>query len=114
MLVIRLQRIGKIHQPSFRVVVAEKRSKLGGPPVEDLGFFDPFKKAGSIKKDRVLHWLKNGVQITPTVWNMLVSKGIVKGPRISIKLRKSKEVAPQAQAAPAAAEAPAETAAASS
>ena len=39
MLAIKLQKIGKKHQPSFRLVIAEKRSKLGGPPVEDLGFY---------------------------------------------------------------------------
>ncbi len=46
MLMLKLKRIGKKHQPSFRIVVAEGRSKLGGPPVEDLGSYNAFTKKG--------------------------------------------------------------------
>ncbi len=44
MLAIKLQRGGKKHQPSYRLVVAEKRSKMAAPPVEDLGTYNPFTK----------------------------------------------------------------------
>ncbi len=96
MLTIRLQRIGKKHQPSFRVVVAERRSKLGGPPVEDLGSYEPRTKKVTVEKERVLHWLKTGVKASPTVHNLLVKGGVVSGPKITIKIRKqaAAEVAP--------------------
>jgi len=88
MLVIRLQRVGKKHQPAYRVVVAEKRSKLSGPPVEDLGSYNSFTKALSVNKDRVNYWLKTGCQPTPTVHNFLVKSGILDGRKIAIKVRK--------------------------
>ena len=44
MLAIKLKKIGKKHQPSFRLVVDEKRSKLLGGNFEDLGWYDPKSK----------------------------------------------------------------------
>jgi small subunit ribosomal protein S16 len=77
MLAIKLQRIGKKHQPGYRVIVAERRSKMDAPPVEDLGFYDPATKAIGIKKDRILHWISVGAQPTVTAHNLLVKQGIV-------------------------------------
>jgi len=90
MLTIRLQRVGKKHQPSYRVVVSERRSKLGGPPIEDLGFYNPFTKTANIKKDRVEHWTKVGAKCTPTVHNLCVAKGVIAGAKLPVKLRKKK------------------------
>jgi small subunit ribosomal protein S16 len=88
MLAIKLQRIGKKHQPSFRVVVAEKRSKLGGPPVEQLGTYDPRTKIVMVEKERVEYWLKVGAKPTPTVHNLLVKTGAISGPKIAVKIKK--------------------------
>lgn len=104
MLAIRLQRIGKKHQPSFRIVVAERRSKLIAPPVEDLGSYNPFTKAVSAEKDRVAYWIQSGAKPTPTVWNLLVKSGAVTGPKIAIKIRKSEKVEVSAEPAVATAE----------
>lgn len=102
MLAIRLQRIGKKHQPYFRIVVAERRSKLGGPPVEDLGSYNPSTKAVSAQKEKVAYWIKSGAKATPTVWNLLVKAGVVSGPKIAIKMAKPKKAeAVQAAAVPA-------------
>ena len=83
MLVIRLKRVGKKHQPSYRLVVSERRSKLGGPPVEDLGSYSPFTKKPSFTKERVIHWMSLGAKPTVTVHNLLVKEGIVSGPKIN-------------------------------
>ena len=107
MLAIKLQRIGKKHQPSYRVVVAEKRSKLGGPPVEDLGAYDPRVKQLTVEKDRVSHWVKLGAQPTTTVWNLFVKNGIVAGKALAIKMKKAKAVEGGAKPAAAAVAAPA-------
>ena len=88
MLAIKLQRIGKKHQPSYRLVVAPKRSKMAAPPVEDLGAYDPFTKTGNFKKDRVAHWIKMGAQPTVTVHNLLSEQGILSAPKIVIKMKK--------------------------
>ena len=107
MLAIKLQRIGKKHQPSYRVVVAERRSKMDAPPVEDLGSYNPFTKAMAVKKERVEHWLKVGAQPTPSVWNLFVQGGVVSGAKIAIRIKKSAEVRAPAEtaASPAAGEA---------
>ncbi|MDO8537052.1 MAG: 30S ribosomal protein S16 [bacterium] len=89
MLAIKLQRIGKKHQPSYRVVVAEKRSKLNGPPVEDLGSYNPATKQLNVAKERVEHWLKVSATPTTTVHNLLVKNGIVSGKKIAVKMKKA-------------------------
>ncbi len=89
MLAIKLQRIGKKHQPSYRVVVAEKRSKMLAPPVEDLGSFDPRTKVANVKKERVLHWVKMGAQPTITANNLLVKEGVIAGATIAVKMPKA-------------------------
>lgn len=89
MLAIKLQRIGKKHQPSYRVVVAEKRSKMLAPPVEDLGSYDPRTKATTIKKERVSHWVKMGAQPTVTAHNLLVKEGAIMGAKFAVKMAKA-------------------------
>ena len=41
---IRLTRVGTTHQPHYRVVVAEARSRRDGDPVEVIGTYDPRTK----------------------------------------------------------------------
>ena len=89
MLAIKLQRIGKKHQPSYRVVVAEKRSKMASPPVEDLGSYNPFTKATTVKKERVLHWVAMGAQPTVTANNLLIKEGVITGVKIAVKMPKA-------------------------
>lgn len=112
MLAIKLQRIGKKHQPSYRFVVAEKRSKMAAPPVEDLGSYNPKTKAAVVNKDRVSFWMKNGAQPTVSVHNLLVEKGVMDGKKLAVKMKKAepKAAEPVAEAtvekaAPAASEA---------
>ena len=88
MLVIRLQRVGRKHQPSYRVVVAERRSKLKAPPVEDLGFYNPFDKKAGLVKERIQHWLKIGAKASPTAHNLFVKNGVVEGPKLKIYMKK--------------------------
>lgn len=88
MLSIKLQRIGKKHQPSYRVVVAQARSKMAAPPVEDLGSFNPFSKAFSVKKDRVEYWMGKGAKPTVTAHNLLVKAGAIKAAKTPVKIKK--------------------------
>jgi len=103
MLAIKLQRIGKKHQPSYRLVVAEARSKMAAPPVEDLGSYQPKTKSAAFKKDRVSYWLGVGAQPTVSVHNLLVAQGIVTGGKIAVKMAKPVAAAKEApaEAAPA-------------
>ena len=88
MLAIKLQRIGKKHQPSYRLVVAEKRSKMAAPPVEDLGAYNPFTKLATFNKERLSHWVKMGAQPTVTAHNLLVGQGILAVKKMAVKMRK--------------------------
>lgn len=92
MLAIKLQRVGKKHQPSYRLVVAEKRSKMAAPPVEDLGAYDPFTKAAALNGERVSYWMKNGAQPTLTVHNLLVANGVLAAPKRAAKMKIKKKV----------------------
>jgi len=88
MLAIKLQRIGRKHQPSYRVVVAEKRSKMGAPPVEDFGSYNSFDKTFAVNAERVSYWLKAGARPTATVHNLLVKNGILVVPKLKIAIKK--------------------------
>ncbi len=91
MLAIKLKRIGKKHQASFRVIVAEKRSKMQGRYVEDLGWLNPRSKEFNIKKERALYWLKNGAQPTDTVYNLLIKSKIMSGLKRPVHKKKKVE-----------------------
>jgi small subunit ribosomal protein S16 len=86
MLAIKLQRVGKKHQPSYRMVVAEKRSKLIGPPIEDLGAYSTLTKQSSLNAERISYWIGVGAQPTMTVHNLLVKQGVLKAPKKAVKM----------------------------
>lgn len=79
MLAIKLKRIGKKHQSAFRVIVAEKRSKVGGRYVEDLGFWNPRENKYRVNKERTEHWIKMGAQPSNTVFNLFVKAQVIQG-----------------------------------
>jgi small subunit ribosomal protein S16 len=70
---IRLTRIGTTHQPHYRVVVAEARSRRDGAPVEVLGTYNPRAKGETVKIDlaRVDYWLGKGAKPTDTLHSMI-------------------------------------------
>ena len=109
MLVLRLKPIGKKKQISFRIVVSEKRSKLNGRFVEDAGFYNPKTKKFSFKTERVKYWLNQGVQPSDTVYNLLVTAGIIEGPKRVIKIKKSKKEKKETKKEGAVKSSPAET-----
>lgn len=71
MVVIRLQRKGKPHQPYYRVVAIEKSRGATGKPIEVIGSYNPRVEAQGkkveVKKDRYEHWIKVGAQPSDTV-----------------------------------------------
>ena len=90
MLKIRLQRVGKKHDPSFRVILIDSRKgPKSGSFIENLGFYDAIRKVKQIKADRVKHWISNGAQVSDTVHNILVSEKIVEGKKKNVLPKKS-------------------------
>lgn len=102
MLAIKLKRIGKKHQPSYRIVVNEKKSKMSGRFIEDLGWYNPFSKEFKIDKERINARLKTGAQPTDSVYNLLVKSGIVSGKKRAVHKIVKKVEAAAATKAPAA------------
>ena len=113
MLTIRLQRVGRKNDPSFRVILVEsKRAAKTGNFQELLGSYDARSDRVDLKADRIKHWIAMGATVSDTMHNMLISQKIIEGKKINVLPRKSppqKEVE-VVEAAPAAAETPAEEA----
>ena len=106
MLKIRLQRVGRKHEPSFRLVLTESvNSTKSGRFKEVLGSYDPRKTNEALKPARLTYWLSKGALPTPSVWNLLVKKGVVRGKKVNVARIPAK--AAVAVEAPAPAEAPA-------
>ena len=70
-LAIRLRRPGKPAKGRYhyKIVVSEKRSKLEGRFVEELGFYDPSRKPKlfSLNLDKYDGWIKKGAKPSDTV-----------------------------------------------
>ena len=105
MLTIRLQRTGKKNASSFRIVVAEKAAHVSKKITEVLGHYNPSKKEFVLKNPERLHyWLGQHVTASPTVHNLLITKGIIEGTKVKAFSVPKKETPaePEAPAAPAA------------
>lgn len=108
MLKIRLQRVGRRNEPSFRLVVTDsKNSTKSGKSLEVLGNFDSRRgEKADIKIDRVKHWMSMGAKASDTVHNMLVSRKMIEGKKIN-KLPRKSPIKKEGSETPAVAEAPA-------
>jgi small subunit ribosomal protein S16 len=108
MLTIRLTRVGKKKDASFRVVVVESKRKVqAGNYLEMVGSYDPRVDTVALKADRIKHWLSVGATVSDTVHNLLVSNKIIDAKKKNVLPKKvlAKPEAPAAEAPAAAAEA---------
>lgn len=81
MLKIRLARVGKKNQPSFRIVVQEHTWRPQGKALEIVGYYDPINHKRHLDLDRIKFWIDRGAQPTDAVHNFLVADGFIKGPK---------------------------------
>lgn len=115
MLTIRLSRVGRKNDPSFRVIVVEsKRKPQPGNYLENVGSYDPRADRVELKAERIKHWISKGATVSDTVHNLLVSQKIIDAKKINILPKfKAPEAAPEATpavvVAPAAEAAPVTT-----
>jgi small subunit ribosomal protein S16 len=74
---IKLKRLGKIHQPMYRVVVADSRTARNGRAIEEIGIYQPKEDPSVIRIDaeRVAYWLGVGAQATEPVVALLKLTG---------------------------------------
>ncbi len=79
MLTIRLQRIGKKNNATYRLVLAEKGRDTQGRNLEILGTYNPRIKVNGFlpKTDRVKYWLEKGAQASNTIHNLLLKAGLI-------------------------------------
>ncbi len=77
MVKIRLMRIGKRKQPSYRVVVADSRSARDGRIIEAIGNYQPRQEPSqiSIDTDRAVYWLSQGARPSDAVKKLLRLSG---------------------------------------
>lgn len=91
MLKIRLQRTGRKHEPTFRIVVTDsKNSTKSGKSLETVGSYDARRDEGTvINGDRIKHWMSVGAQLSGTVNNLLISKKIIEGKKVNVLPQKT-------------------------
>jgi small subunit ribosomal protein S16 len=74
---IRLRRVGLKHQPSYRIIAADKEAPRDGRFLEILGFYNPRTQPSTIdiKEDRLFDWMSKGAQPSESVVQILKSVG---------------------------------------
>jgi len=75
---IRLMRVGKKKQPTYRVVVADSRSPRDGRIIETIGHYGPREEPSRVQidSDRALEWLRKGAKPTEQVQKLLTVSGV--------------------------------------
>jgi small subunit ribosomal protein S16 len=74
---LRLMRMGKTKQPTYRVVAADARSPRDGRFIEIVGTYEPRQEPSKIliDNDKAVAWLRKGAQPTDRVQKLLVISG---------------------------------------
>lgn len=89
MLMIRLQRIGRKNDPSFRAVLTDsKNSTKSGRFLEIVGTYNPKAGATTFKEERIKYWISKGAKLSDTMHNFLVKEKIIEGKKINVLPKK--------------------------
>jgi small subunit ribosomal protein S16 len=74
---IKLQRLGKIRAPYYRIIVADARTRRDGKAIETIGKYHPKEEPSFIEvdSDRAQYWLGVGAQPTEPVQRILEITG---------------------------------------
>ena len=85
---LRLFRVGKKHQPYYRVVAKEERTARQGKYLEELGFFNALANPEEVRlnAERIKWWIDHGAIPTETVERL-----VRKYTDISLPAKKRKE-----------------------
>jgi small subunit ribosomal protein S16 len=76
---IRLRRQGKTKQPSYRIVIADKKSPRDGKFIEIIGHYNPVRQPKElvVKQERARYWIGVGAQPSDTVARLLKQVGVL-------------------------------------
>lgn len=78
MVKLRLMRMGKKKQPTYRIVAADSRSPRDGRFIEVVGTYEPLQEPSRVEIDseKALKWLRHGAQPTERVEKLLRISGV--------------------------------------
>lgn len=89
MLKIRLQRIGRKNDPSFRAVLTDsKNSTKSGKFLEILGTYNPKTGEKILKAEQIKYWMGKGAKCSDTMHNFLVHEKVISGKKINVLPKK--------------------------
>ncbi len=71
MIKLRLKRLGKKREASYRIVAMNSTSRRDGRPLEELGFYNPRTDEMRLDVPAIVKRLKEGAQPTDTVRSIL-------------------------------------------
>src|SRR6185503_1247724 len=101
MLKIRFSKVGRKHEPVYRLVLTESQNAAkSGKSLETLGSYDSRRSdKAEVDGERVKYWLSQGAKLSDTAHNLLLKMGIIEGKKINVlpkmiieKARAPKEV----------------------
>lgn len=101
MLKIKLSRVGKRKQPTFRLLIVEKQKDPWGTYIENVGTYNPRTEPNSLSlnEERIKYWLSVGAKPTDTVHNLLVGAGMIKDKKRNVSKLGAKAREARAKAA---------------
>ncbi len=76
MIKLRLKRIGKKREASYRIIAINNLSRRDGRPLEELGFYNPRTKEVKLDVDGIVKRLQQGAQPTDTVRRILEKNNV--------------------------------------
>ena len=76
MIKLRLKRIGKKREASYRIIAINNLSRRDGRPLEELGFYNPRTKEVKLDVEGIVKRLQQGAQPTDTVRRILEKNNV--------------------------------------
>lgn len=76
MIKLRLKRIGKKREASYRIIAINNLARRDGRPLEELGFYNPRTKEVKLDVDGIVKRLRQGAQPTDTVRRILEKNNV--------------------------------------
>ena len=89
---IRLQRTGRKHEPTFRVVLTDsKNGPKSGKYLENLGWYDTRikNKTDQMDTEKMKYWISKGAKLSVTLHNYLVTQKVITAKKINALPKKS-------------------------
>ena len=76
---LRLTRVGRTHEPHYRIVASDSRSPRDGRFIEQIGQYDPKKsiKEAILYRELAIKWLNQGAQVSDTVRAIFSAHGLM-------------------------------------